>query len=260
MKDNSIELVRKGPIATLAINRPERRNALSQSMWETMAEYLDEVAADNSIRTLKVTGHGGCFSAGADISEFTEIASDPERLRVNNHIVQVAQQKLEELAKPTIAVIDGACIGGGCGLALACDIRIASDTSFFAITPAKLGLIYSLRDTRRLLALVGPAFTKEMLYTGTKLDSALALEKGIINRRVAASELADTAQQLAQQLASGSQYSIRGIKQIIAALEGYGTLDEDAAQQLFDEAFTAADCQEGVQAFLDKRPANFTWN
>lgn len=259
MSASNIELLRDGAIARLIINRPERRNALNQSMWETLDTTLNSIASDPSIRVVIVTGSGGCFSAGADISEFRELAADPERLRANNAVVQRAQEKLEELPRPTIAMIEGACVGGGCGIALACDFRIASTDAVFAITPARLGLIYSLRDTRRLLSLVGPAFTKEMLYTSRKLDSQEAVSRGLINRAVVAEQLPQTVDTLAQELATTSQYSVRGVKQVVAALEGYGTLDEAATQALFDNAFTADDCREGVAAFMEKRQPIFTW-
>lgn len=233
-----IRLQRDGETATLVIDHPARHNAISEAMWQGIADAVDTVHADAAIRVLVVTGAGGqAFSAGADISEFTSLASDPARLRTNNRIVQEAQEKLEALDRPTIALVRGLCFGGGCGLALACDFRFATPESVFAITPARLGLAYSWRDTRRLLA----------------------LDWGLINHIVPAADITGAVQHYAGELMACSQYSIRHIKQAIAGLEGYGAADAEAIRQRFDDAFTLPDCQEGVQAFLEKRPPRFPW-
>jgi len=244
-------------LAHLTINRPARLNALDQATWEQLSRVLDEIAADNTIRAVIFGSSGGNFSAGADISEFATLAQDPERLRANNAIVQRAQEKLEELARPTIAAVAGHCFGGGCGLALACDFRIAADNAVFAITPAKLGLIYSLRDTSRLVAAVGSVFAKEMLYCGRRLDATEAQQRGLVNRVVPTADLTNATRELADSLAMMSQYSIRGIKQVIAHIDGYGAWDKQKIQEVFDAAFTADDCLEGTRAFLEKRKPVF---
>lgn len=260
MSADNILLERNEHIAVLTISNPTKRNAIDQSMWEAIADAMDSLHSDPSARVLVVKGAGEeAFSAGADISEFTELAKDSKRLKKNNRIVQAAQEKLEELDRPTIAMIRGACFGGGCGLALACDFRFAAIGSRFAITPAKLGLIYSVRDTRRLLDLVGPSFTKEMLYTAKTLSAEEALERGIINRLVSADSLEKVTFEFAEQLNAGAQYSIRGIKEVIALLEGYGEKTEQDIEQMFDDAFNMPDCQEGVAAFLEKRNPKFEW-
>lgn len=260
MSADNILLERQDHIAVLTISNPEKRNAIDQSMWEAIANSMDSIRHDPSARVLIVKGAGEeAFSAGADISEFTELAKDPKRLNKNNRIVQAAQEKLEELNRPTIAMIQGACFGGGCGLALACDFRFAAEGSRFAITPAKLGLIYSVRDTRRLLDLVGPSLTKEMLYTAKTLSDREALQYGIINRLIPAVSLEAETLKFAEQLNAGAQYSIRGIKEVIALLEGYGDKTEQDIEQMYDDAFNMPDCQEGVSAFLAKRKPDFSW-
>ena len=141
----------RGPVATLVLNRPERRNALDFDMWRTMLRELERLEADEAVRVVVVRGAGEqAFSAGADIKEFAALLEDRQRLEENNQVVQQAQIALEEFSKPTIAMIRGACMGGGCGIALACDLRLAEGAARFGITPAKLGLLYSERDTRRL--------------------------------------------------------------------------------------------------------------
>jgi enoyl-CoA hydratase/carnithine racemase len=260
MSKPEITLEKHGQIASLTIDRPERKNAMSQAMWTLLAEKVDLIANDPEIRAVLVKGQAGVFCAGADISEFKQLAESPDRLRENNQIVQLAQEKLEELARPTIAVIDGPCIGGGMGIAMCCDFRLTSESSVFAITPAKLGLLYSKRDTRRLLALVGPSNAKDILYTGRKLNSSEASSMGLINQILPTQDLEETALNLAKQLCLSSQYSIRGTKDVIAHLEGYKDLSDDTFQTLFDDAFIEEDCVEGVAAFKEKRAPVFTWS
>lgn len=248
-------------VAWLTIDHEAKRNALTQAMWQSLAESVTALQDNPQVRVVVVRGAGDkAFSAGADITEFAELAKSPEMLAVNNDIVQVAQGALHRLTKPTIAMIYGACVGGGCGLALACDFRIAATTAKLGITPAKLGLLYSKADTRRLYNLVGPAVSREMLFTGKIVAAEQALAYGLVNEVVAAEDLRARVEVFALELAVGSQYSLRGIKQVLAALEGHGQLDDHELQGMFDAAFTADDCIEGCAAFLEKRQADFTWN
>lgn len=256
----AVELQLKGPIATLTINQQARHNALKQSMWQSLADHIDSLSQNAEVRCVIVRGAGDkAFSAGADISEFSELARDMSRLKANNHIVQAAQAKLEELNRPTIAMIRGICFGGGCGIALACDFRVCNPAARFAITPSKLGLIYSARDTRRLLDIAGPSFTKEMLYTGKSINADEALRRGIVSHIANDAELEDYCFRFAQQLAEGAQYSIRGIKEVIAMLEGYGSKTAEDIEAMYDAAFNLPDCEEGVAAFMAKREPKFTW-
>lgn len=256
----AITLIRKGAIGTVVINNPKRRNAICQSMWEQLVEVIADIEVDSSVRVVIVRGAGEqAFSAGADISEFSSLVKDPQRLAANNKVVQRAQAALENLNRPTIAMIRGACVGGGCGLALACDFRFAEQGAKFAITPAKLGLLYSVRDTRRLYNLVGPGLTREMLYTGKMLTSEQAFDAGLLMSLTDSEQLLSKVDAFAAQLAAGSQYSIRGIKSVLALIEGHPTYTDKDIDELFEKAFSAEDSVEGAAAFIDKRPANFTW-
>lgn len=248
----------RGPVATLVLNRPERRNALDFDMWRTMLRELERLEADEAVRVVVVRGAGEqAFSAGADIKEFAALLEDRQRLEENNQVVQQAQIALEEFSKPTIAMIRGACMGGGCGIALACDLRLADGAARFGITPAKLGLLYSERDTRRLHRLVGPAMTRRMLYTGMTLDAERALEVGLVDQLLGADALEDEVNALADTLAAGSGYSLRGIKAIIGHIEGGRRYSREDIDALVDGAFDGEDFQEGRRAFLEKRPAVF---
>ncbi|GAB3096598.1 enoyl-CoA hydratase/isomerase family protein [Aestuariicella hydrocarbonica] len=248
-------------IAWLTIDHEAKRNALTQVMWRSLDEALKHLQQLPEVRVLVVRGAGDqAFSAGADIKEFTEMVSAPDKLASNNRLIQQAQQSLQTFTKPTIAMIHGACVGGGCGLALACDFRLAASSARFAITPAKLGLLYSKADTRRLYNLVGPAACRELLFTGTSIDADKALRVGLVNEVHEQNTLLDRVTRFAGELATASQYSLRGIKQLLASLEGHGNLDDDQLQGLFDDAFNGEDCREGCQAFLQKRPPQFTYS
>ena len=255
-----VQLTRDGDTATLKLNRAKSRNAINQSMWEDISEKLDVITADTSIRVLVVTGHGGSFSAGADIVEFEQLCRSPKDLRYNNELLQATQEKLEALPRPTIAMIEGNCFGAGLGLALSCDLRMASADAAFSIPPAKLGIVYSMRDTKRLLALVGPAVTKEMLFTGKRLSTEQALSVGLVNHLCTPEQLKIETYELAEQIAQNSQFSTRNIKRVIAALQNIDDLDNDAAEQLFNDAFLSEDAQEGIAAFREKRRPQFTWS
>jgi len=259
-QQGKISLIPGSPTAVLEIDQPERRNALNEAMWQAIPPLLEQVEEDRAIRVLVVRGAGDrAFSAGADISEFGELARSPERIARNQAIIQGAQQRLEALMRPTVAAVRGACFGGGCGLALACDLRIVADDAVFALTPARLGLAYSLADTRRLHRLAGPGLCREMLYTGRRLDAAEALERGLVNQVVPAAELEQAVQELAGELAAASQYSIRGIKQVLAYIEGWGGCSESELARISRDAFAGDDCREGAAAFLEKREPRFRW-
>lgn len=208
--------------------------------------------ADRAVRVLVLrSAEPGMFCAGADIAELSVNAGDPDWLVGNQTAINHAQHDLARAAKPTIALIDGDCIGGGCGLAMACDFRIASARSRFGITPAKLGLVYPLHDTKLLVDLVGPAHAKRILFTGTLLDAAEAHRIGLID------EIADTADTLIAMLIAASGHSqCQGKAMIRRVLDGQVS-DDDATRALFAAAFTGPDFKEGVDAFLAKRKPHF---
>ncbi|WP_228445246.1 enoyl-CoA hydratase/isomerase family protein [Thalassotalea sp. HSM 43] len=244
-------------IANIIIDRADKYNALSQAMWQQLYDYCQQL--DNEIKPrvvlIKAAGEKA-FCAGADINELTDIITDEQRMQDNNAIVQQAQMALQTLSAPTIALINGVCMGGGMGIALACDFRIAAEHAKFAITPSKLGLLYSIEDTRRVVNTLGMARAKELLYLGKTISAQTALEWGMLTAMVSVDDLLESAQQLAEQLTQVSGYSISGMKQTIAFVAD----DQHRQQQiraLFDGAFSGADFEEGAQAFLQKRAAKF---
>lgn len=252
----SLRLEKQGAIAHLLIDRAQKRNAFTQEMWEALPELLAEAMADDSIKVVVLrSAAAGAFSAGADISEFSVGALDPEWRTKNQAAISRAQIELARAEKPVIAAIDGDCVGGGCGLSIACDMRVASSRARFGITPAKLGLVYSLHDTKLLVDLVGPAQAKRILFTAQLLPADEAQRIGLIE--ILDDDPGAAAISLAETIAAASSHSVRNTKKIVRRiLEGQA--DDDAeTQTLFGGAFLGEDFKEGVSAFLEKRKAVF---
>lgn len=250
----SLRLDVDGTIATLTIDRPEKRNAMSYEMWSALPDLLGKMATDDTVRALVIRGTDH-FSAGADISEFAELRADSAGARRYGAAVHAGERSIATLGKPTIAAITGVCVGGGCEIALACDLRIAAADARFGVTPAKLGIVYNATSTKRLVDAVGPSWARQILFTGDLLDAATALRIGLVN------ELHDDpvarATELATTMASRAQVSVRGSKAIIARIID-GHLDEDeSVHALYEASVTSADYAEGVAAFLAKRPPRF---
>jgi enoyl-CoA hydratase/carnithine racemase len=252
-----IQLQIHGHHAVMMIDRPAKRNALTQAMWQAVADACDTVAGDPAVRVLFVRGAGGVFAAGADIEEMTELVTDLPRMQKNNEIVRLAQMKLQALDCATVAVIEGACVGGGCGLALACDFRLAREDAQFAITPARLGLLYSVEDVRRVVNIIGPAHAKQLLLTGEKINAATALSWGMLSEICRADELDARIAHWQALLSSVSPVSVSGIKRTIAMVDGSSNADLASMRALFDAAFEQADFAEGTRAFLAKRAPRF---
>lgn len=245
-------------VAHITINRAEKRNALSQGMWQQLADYCDHVKNDPQVRVLVVSAAGEkAFCASADIEELTGLLTNKSRLMANNKIVQVAQQKLEQLAVPTIAAINGVCIGGGLGLAMCCDFRISVKHAKFAITPAKLGLLYSVEDTKRVVDIVGLSRAKELLYLGRTISAETANQWGLLTDIVDDDQLKDCVNQLVSELLSVSSHSISGIKATLAFIDSTSPVQETEIRKLFNNAFNHDDFNEGAEAFLQKRKPEF---
>jgi len=247
-----------GAVAVLTIDRPEKRNAMSFEMWSALPGLLGKVDADDSVRALVIRGNDH-FSAGADISEFTTLRADPAGARRYGAAVHDGERSIAGLSKPTIAAITGVCVGGGCEIALACDVRIAAVDARFGITPAKLGIVYNATSTKRLVDAVGPSWARQILFTAELVDAATALRIGLVNELHPAEEVVARGLALAETMASRAQVSVRGAKAIIDRVtEGHLDLDTDEAVHALHEAsVTSADYAEGVRAFLEKRPPRF---
>lgn len=247
-----------GPVATIMLNAPKRHNAISAAMWSGLREAVRMIGSNEEVRAVLVCGAGGqAFSAGAHIGEFAEVYADADRARIYNEVVRAAQAELRHLARPTIAVIQGLCVGGGCGLALACDLRFAADSARFAITPARLGLAYSFADTAQLVEKVGPARAKDILFSGRQLSAQEALSFGLIDHIAQPNQLDGEAATYARQLAELSQTSIRAAKAMINRMFDLTAGGDAEMDAMVASTFSGEDFQEGYRAFMEKRKPAF---
>jgi enoyl-CoA hydratase/carnithine racemase len=247
-----------GSVARLQLNQPDKHNAMSLAMWEGLPETLAAVEADAAIRVVVVEGAGGkAFSAGADISEFAEVYATRDSTAHYNAVVREAQAQLRNVARPTIALVEGVCVGGGCGIALACDLRFVSSKARFGITPARLGVAYSRGDTAQLVEKVGPARAKDILFSGRLLEASEALAIGLVDRVYAPEDVRNQTLEYAASIAELSQTSILTAKTVINALTEPKEDDDAYLDRLVSSAFEGEDFREGYRAFLEKRKPKF---
>lgn len=255
--EGALELRIDAPLATLTLNRPPARNALNLAMWRDLPSAVAAVAADASIRVLIVRGAGGHFASGADISEFPEVFADRQTAGDYARLIEVATGALEALKIPVIAQIEGYCIGAGLAIALACDIRIAAAGARLGAPPAKLGLIYSLGDTRRLVNAVGASAAKAMLFSGTLHPAPEALRLGLLDEVHPAEALEGAVAAEANAMATLSRWSIATAKAVVGLVLGGQSTDTDTTRDLFVDGATGPDLAEGLAAFQAKRPPIF---
>ncbi|MEU5182441.1 enoyl-CoA hydratase/isomerase family protein [Streptomyces longwoodensis] len=233
-------------VATVVIHHPAKRNAMTAAMWRALPPLLDGLAADPGVRALVLTGEGGTFCAGADISSLQGSPDEAQRL------AQRAEEALAAFPKPTLAAVRGHCVGGGAQLAAACDLRFAEEGALFGVTPAKLGLVYPAAATRRLVTLVGPATAKYLLFSGELIDAPRALRTGLVDEVLPEGELGKRVAEFTRVLVSRSQLTQAAAKEFAD-----GRTDRDA--HWAEQARGSGDPAEGVTAFLQRRGPRFTW-
>ena len=256
----SIGLKVSSPLSEIILNNPRKRNALSIDMWASIPKLVNQAVSDTTTKVLMIHGgDAGAFAAGADISEFEKSYATARDAKVASDTIAAALDALEYCPKPTIAAIDGACVGGGVSLAMACDLRVASARSKFGVTPGRLGLVYPAGDTRRLMQAVGPGATKDILFTGRIFLAPEAKEMKLIDRLLDDVNALEAARTLANEIASISQWSTRAIKQMIQGLQADWTDKSVEAEDLFLDGFSNEDFKEGYRAFLEKRAPNFSF-
>jgi enoyl-CoA hydratase/carnithine racemase len=243
-----------GPVATLTLNRPDKRNAVRMSMWAAINAHITALVEDPEIRILVVKGAGDHFCAGADISELTN-GPGGEYARVNWN----AEEALANFPGPTIAMIRGNCVGGGVSIATACDIRIASTDSIFGITPAKLGIVYPTNALERAVRLLGASATKHLMYSGELIDANRAARIGLIDELLDPAELEGRVAQLVTTLVERSALTQVASKAMIDEVTRDGRVKPATTLHWETEMDKSGEVREGVAAFLAKRPVRWPW-
>jgi enoyl-CoA hydratase/carnithine racemase len=255
---SALRYVKDGALAWIVADNPARMNAWTAAMWGALPKFVAEAESDPEVRVILLRGAGEkAFSAGADISEFesARTGAAADNYDTLNHN---AFNALMHCRKPTIAMIHGFCLGGGLGLSLCCDIRLADEASQFAIPAAKLGLGYNARWVRPILAAVSPAFAKELLFTGRRFKASEAQAIGLVSRLVSTFDLEVATRQLASEIAANAPLTVMAAKRVIDEIvrhpENPDMAELDSA---IDACFKSEDYAEGRRAFLEKRKPQF---
>jgi enoyl-CoA hydratase/carnithine racemase len=239
-------------IAWIEFSNPKKRNALSLQMWKNLPQVIKKLKNDKNLRVLIVRGEGDSFSAGGDISEFKAVFATPNSSYDFSKSINKAFNALVHFPRPTIAMIKGGAVGGGCGLALACDIRIASENAYLAVTPAKLGIIYPFSEIKRLVATVGISKAKDMLFSARIIKADEAKKLSMLNHVFSTKELEMKTLEYAALLANNSPNSLMVIKEIISEIENGKIKASPTINKKINNAFDSEDFRKGYEAFLKK--------
>ena len=252
-----LRLEHRGAIAVVRLDRPTRLNAVTQSMWRSLATLFTALEADPVVRGVILTGAGGVFSAGGDITEFDSARGDPKAAEVYEADVDAACDAIASLSKPTVATIEGVCYGGACHLAMACDFRFAASEARLAIPAARLAVVYSTRGLGRLLALVGLTEAKRIMFEGRPIEAGAALARGLIDR-ITADPLAEALSYL-DELSASSPLSLAASKYVLDALAhpAGAPLNPEHVTATSRQAVTSHDYAEARRAFSEKRQPRF---
>jgi enoyl-CoA hydratase len=247
-------------IGVITFNQPEKRNAMSVDMWDGLVQILDTFAANEAVRVVILTGAGHrAFVSGADISQFEAARSNADAQREYDRLTSAGRAKLHSFPKPLIARIRGYCLGGGLGIAMEADIRIAAHDAEFGIPAARLGIGYGYDMTSKLVSLIGPAHARTMLYTGARIDAAEAGRIGLVNQVVPAEDLSDHVVDLARTIADNAPLSIAAAKiAVTECMKSASERDLPAVEAAVLACFDSQDYREGRTAFLEKRTPRFT--
>jgi enoyl-CoA hydratase/carnithine racemase len=247
-----------GAVATVWLDRPTKRNAMTYDMWCALSDVCRQLASDPEVRVVVLRSTSNHFCAGADIAELhaPRPSTDPSFMEVN----QAAEAALATLSRPTVAAIDGDCIGGGAALAIDCDLRVTTAASRFGITPARLGISYPPASVERLARLVGPGSASWLLFTGELIDAATALRIGLVHDVVPDRRALDVrVAEVAATLAERSLLSQVAAKEMIAAVASTGTVGAPLANRWAAAMAESTDPEEGHAAFVERRSPRFTW-
>lgn len=253
-----ISVTRSGAIATVALNRPERLNALDRAMWQALAAAMNGLSSDEDLRCVVLRGAGDkAFAAGADIAEFATERANSREAKIYGTLIHEAMQAVARCRHPTVALIKGACIGGGLEIAAMCDLRICGASSRFGVPVNRLGLTMAYGELQGLLALAGRAVTLEILLEGRIFDAAEAFQKGLVNRVVDDDAVERAVYETAERIAAGAPLVARWHKQFVERLTPGVELNAGEWDEGF-ACFDTSDYREGVKAFLAKRKPRFS--
>ncbi len=244
-------------LAILELSNPDRQNAISAGMWDSIGKFARAAVDRQDIRVILVRGSGGIFSSGADISDFNAARSNASEARAYDDLIEMTCRQLEAVPQPTIALINGICFGGGASLAASCDLRVASEDAVFAVPAAKLGLGYDVRGIQRFVRVFGAGATAFLLYTADRLSANRAHAFGAVHVLAPLAHSERVAFELADRIASNAPLTIRaaklGIRAITQGVDGLLT----EAERLASAADSSADYREGRPAFAEKRKPHF---
>jgi enoyl-CoA hydratase/carnithine racemase len=252
--DDSVKVEINGPVATITLNRPAKRNAVTLNMWNAIAVEVNALTANPDVRILVVRGEGEHFCAGADITELTN-GPGGEYARINWD----AEEALANFPGPTIAAIRGNCVGGGVSIATACDIRFAGTDATFGITPAKLGIVYPTNALERTVRLIGPSATKHLMFSGELIDAERALRIGLVDELHAPHELPVRVEQFVATLVERSSLTQVATKAMVHEVVLDGRVKPKTTLQWETEMDRSGEVREGVAAFLGKRAVRWPW-
>ena len=246
-------------VGYIIFNNPEKHNAVSIEMWDALEKFLNQFREVNNIRVVVLEGAGGkSFVSGADISKFDKERSTKEAVLSYNKRTQKVYELLEAFPKPTIAKINGYCIGGGLNLAVCCDIRICSEKSKFAMPAAKLSLGYPFSSIKRLFDIMGPGMAKHFMFTAEKISANEAVSCGLIQKLVTEENLETFVNDYAFKISKNAPLTIKAMKQIgIEILKNPSERDLTLCENLASACFDSEDYKEGRKAFMEKREPNF---
>lgn len=259
MPSDKILSRKEGPIGRLVFNNPERHNAVSLEMWDAVEESLDDFLADDSVRVIVLAGAGGkAFVSGADISRFDKERGTMDAVAHYNARIKSVYDRVHALPKPTLAMIDGFCLGGGLALAVSCDLRFCSQKSKFGLPAARLGLGYPYDGLKRLVEAVGPGAAKDITYSGRRLDAEEALAIGLVQKVLPEAELETFVLDYARTIADNAPLTVASLKFIIGEiLKDPAERDIDACRKMVERCFASEDYVEGRRAFTEKRKPQF---
>lgn len=246
-------------IGIITLNRPAKKNAVTLAMWRRLPELVASVESNTAVRVVVVRGAGqDSFAAGSDINELPAVYASPESSADYDRTMLEAQKRLATCSKPVIAMIHGPCVGGGVGIATACDLRFADSGASFCVPPARLGVVYGVSATRRMIDLVGLSTVRDLLFSARTLTAAEAWHLGLVDRVEATDALEDAVLEYAKTISANSAYSVKQSKAILRRIVDEDADDDETYWQTVRDAVAGPDFAEGFSAFRERRKPDFT--